>query len=302
MPSPRKKRMRGFTSRAIAFYNPWPEMAGKSYDVEAIFNGVDGIGRAFRDTSASTFNHHDNVDCESFGNLIKEFIKECKNSHPDQAVLYICTHGVVNRSTGELHLMMNDSKDPNEDESGFYATSISGSTLRGYIEQLEKAIPDGRVLVLLDSCYAGALRKPRQPSLGSSDDFAFTDVRHNPAKRYVQGGSGCVVFMSSGPDEKSLIDGNPNISENQRCPLFTKAVVETLRSPEFQGQPIDLEKLVTSVKRKVEQSSGGSQHPFELPPHWSKAGKKFGNVGFGPSIPEDMEVDERYEHIWSTKH
>ena len=294
MASEAKKKKGAFFSRAIAFYIPGPGVAGNSYDVDAIFNGVDSIGRALQDNCGCVFNYHDNVDCESFVNLTNDFIKTCGKSKTDQAVVYICTHGFVNPGTGELHLMMDDSKDPKKDQCGFYKTSISGPQLRECIGQLQKAVPDGQVLVLLDCCNAGALCKQRQAQTLGLSEFAFANVRNHPARPYVQG-KGCVVFMSSGPDRDSLIDGNLNISEDLRCPLFTKAVAQTLN--EFPGEPIHLAKLVKSVKEKVAKWSGGTQHPFEFPPLWSEAAAGIRYVGFGHAVPQDMEVDERYQHI-----
>lgn len=296
MEPPRKKMK--FSSRAIAFYNPWPEMAGESYDVEAIFNGVNGIGHGLSKTCGPTFHPYDDVSCQKFRSYMELFIETCKDKMPKQAIVYICTHGLVHPDTGELHLMMNDSMEPKQGDYGFYRTSISGPELRAYIEQLKKAVPDGKVLVFLDCCKSGALYyKSRQvQTLGTIGNvYSFdgvTDGRFHPGAAHVQDGSGCVVFMSSGPTEDSLVLESKEISESQWCPLFTREVVKALIWG-FSNKPIPVKELIPLVKNQVKASSGGSQNPCEYPAHWSEAAEKFGNVGLGPPIPEDMEVDQR---------
>lgn len=284
-----------FSVRAIAFYNPWPEMAGESYDVEAILNG---IGHALKVSCGAVFNHHDDRNCEAFKTEMEQFIKTCKDKVPKQVIVYICSHGFVHPDTGELHLMMDNSVKPKQGDYRFYRTSISGPELRAYIEQLRKAVPDGKVLVFLDCCKSGALYyKLRQvQTLGTIGNvYSFdgvTDGRFHPGAAHVQDGSGCVVFMSSGPTEYSLVHGRKEISESEWCPLFTREVVKALIWG-FPNKPIPVKELILRMKDKVKALSSGKQNPCEYPPHWSEAVEKFGNVGVGPSIPEDMEVDQR---------
>ena len=74
--------------------------------------------------------------------------------------------------------------------------------------------------------------------------------------------------------------------------LFTREVVKALIWG-FSNKPIPVKELIPLVKNQVKASSGGSQNRCEYPAHWSEAAEKFGNVGLGPPIPEDMEVDQR---------
>lgn len=272
----------GFFSRAVGLYVPWPEVAGKSFDCDAIFNGVNSIGRALEKICGSQFNHFDNVDCQSFRTQLKEFIKTCRdaNPKPNQAIVYICSHGVINPKNGELHLMMKDS--PNPANAKFFEFSISGIELRRYIQELQKAIPAGKVLVLLDCCYSGALFPPSSQSLG------HTDVRNSAARAVVKQGHGRMVFMSCKPTERSYITND--------CPRFTKAVAEVLMGIP-KGVPIDLLKLIPSVKSKVEARSSKAepQHPCEHPPWWSEQGIKYGPVGLGDAEDEPMDLDQDLE-------
>ena len=274
----------GFFSRAVGLYVPWPEVAGKSFDCEAIFNGVDSIGRALEKICGSQFNHFDNVDCQSFRTQLKEFIKTCReaNPKPNQAIVYICTHGAPNKNTGELHLMMKDSPKPS-DPQFFSRRSISGTELREYIKELREAMPKGKVLVLLDCCYSGALFYSSK-----SQTLGHTDVRKSAARTVVERGQGCMVFMSCKPNESSYITYD--------CPRFTKAVAEILMATP-KGVSIDLLTLIPSVKTKMKtwSTKAEPQHPCEYPLCWSEEGIKFGPVGLGDAGEEPMDVDQDFE-------
>ena len=270
---------KGFITRALSLYVPWPETAGAKYDVGAVYEGVNRIGEALRKICAAHFNHYDNVDCKSFRVQLEEFIKSCKeaNPKPHQAIVYVCSHGVLHPRSGELHLMMKDSPDPEKDGAGFFAKSIPGSELREYMKQLQDAMSDGKVLVLLDCCRAGALIEPTQ-SLGD------TDVRHDDeTRKVIKGGRGLVFFVACQSTESSYVSP-------RRGPYFTLAVADVLMSaPE--DEVIDLEVLVGGVKTQVAKASSTQypQNPFEYPPFWSEAGRGFGAMGRGSGPHERME-------------
>ena len=302
-PSPKRVKKEIFT-RAIALYVPWPKVAGTVYDRDAIYNGVDRIGCALSRATGSSFNHFDNVTCESFVAQLVLFIQQCREADPQptQMIVYVSAHGEVNeKAGGELHLMMQDSPDPNKDEIGardkFWGKSIRGEVIRGLLAELMRAVPGGKVWFLLDSCHSGALffKSPPEPqlALGSQGGSSYCDGRLNDkAWDAIQGGSGLIAFMSCGPNERSWID------PATKTPCFTEAVASVLEGDFLPGQGIRMEEVVRRVKEKVVEAkvTEGRQHPCAFPPLWSERGSTYGYVGVGIEGTLDpveaMEIDE----------
>lgn len=263
-------------------------MAGRAFYRDAIFEGPEGLNDALQKACGAVFNHFDNPKCALFETQIQSFIEQCRDNEPDQAFLYMCTHGKVNPDTGELHLMMNDSKNPTTDPKGFFETSVDGRQLRGDIKRLREAIPNGKVFVFLDCCKSGALYSPQHPqTLGTegSSGFGATSVRFHPGKTFLQEGSGTLVFMSSGPNEASGMDG----SDGKDCPAFSKALSKTLL--ELPNEPMDLGFFIPKVIEKVQLWKGNEQNPCTRIAN--EAG--FGNFAYYKlePEPEDMDIDER---------
>ena len=268
-PMARRNRDDGIFARALAFYNPCPQVAGAVWDVDAIFNGSEGIGRALRDVCGASFSHVDDASCDDFHIRMTFFISRCRRMRPKVAYLYICTHGILNPYSGDLHLMMDDSVDPDSNIDEFLQSSISGEKLREYIQQLREANAEGKVVVLLDCCHAGALYPP---TLGSP--YGFVNVRTNQEVRScVEEGSGTLVLLSCQAHEVSYVD-TTSASESNRSPNFSRAVAATLK--EFPNVPIDVNVLIPGVVDKVRQWSSGRQNPiYQCYPQ----PEYFGNIG-----------------------
>ena len=268
-PMERRNRDAAIFARALAFYNPCPQVAGAVWDVDAIFNGSEGIGRALRDVCGASFNHVDDATCDEFRSQMTSFISRCRRMRPKVAYVYICTHGILNPASKELHLMMDDSIDPDKNMDGFLQSSISGEELRKFIQQLREANEEGKVVFLLDCCHAGALYPQ---TLGSR--YGFVNVRSNQEVRScVERGSGTLVLMSCQAHEVSYIN-TTSASESNRSPNFSRAVATTLK--EFPNVPIDVNVLIPGVVDKVRQWSSWRQNPFYL---CHPEAEFFGNIG-----------------------
>jgi hypothetical protein len=153
----------------------------------------------------------------------------------DTAIVYFSGHGI---ETPDYHLV----------PFGFDWNNLAGTAITGaeFTEHL-RAIQAGKLLVLLDCCYAGGLadakgvtKSPLPPDVLSS--FAV--------------GSGRVVVASSRRDEKSLVSWPYSV--------FTNGVLEALAGYgafEQDGYARVLD-LVLWVGRKTPERTGDKQHPI----------------------------------------
>ena len=290
---PRRKET--FFSRALVVYNPWPEIAGAPYDRSEMVKSVKGFCESLEDFCGTEVVRHDNVDTERFRKYIEDFIKRCKDHDAKVVYLYICTHALIHN--GRLHLMMDDSENPDEDLTGFLRTSISGMELAKHIRNLIKSMYDQKVVVFLECCHAGALLRDFgffQPRTLGPDLDKRERVPHNltgmnaPVRNMASAnnGYGYALFFSSGENEPSYVG------------LFTDAVVRQLAANKKEITVKMLSKPVSEeVSRKTRSYELGTQTPVWF---FYPSEVELGSIGgLGDEISDDpnneeqpMEVDQ----------
>jgi WD40 repeat protein len=155
----------------------------------------------------------------------------------DICVVFFAGHGERDGDSGSYYLMPHDA-----DPQKVALTGFSGNDLKAFLTML----PARRVLVILDTCHAGAFAggdKKRSIPEDVIRDLASTDV-------------GVVVMASSMAGEESLE------SKDHKHGYFTLAVVEGLKGEAANKEGIVyLSDLDAYVTQRVKTLTKGQQHP-----------------------------------------
>lgn len=160
----------------------------------------------------------------------------------DTAIFFFSGHGW--QADGASHLAAYDARTDLLD-SGLIPTDELSNRFA--------AIGAGRLVVILDSCFAGAAQiKGRDAALGSRG-AAVLDQRTYDA---LSAGRGRVLIAAAGPDEESTI------LPRERNSLFTSCLLRGLRGEAATAAEVRIFDLFDFISREVQEQSRGYQAPI----------------------------------------
>lgn len=159
-------------------------------------------------------------------------------THRDVVVLFLAGHGIRDSATSRYYFLPADA-----DLSAVNRTMLSQDDLRATLHSLP-----GKVLMFLDTCYAGQMMRHTERAPLDLERFV---------QELVQAESGVVVFSSSSGKQTS------QESADWRNGAFTRAVVEGLSGKAaLPGhEAITLSMLDLYISERVKQLTGGVQTP-----------------------------------------
>lgn len=182
----------------------------------------------------------------------------------DVVVLFLAGHGIRDSATGMYYFLPSDA-----DLAAVKRTMLSQEDLRATLHSLP-----GKVLVFLDTCYAGQMMRQERAPLD--------------LERFVQdlvsADNGVVVFASSSGKQTA------QESADWRNGVFTRAVVEGLSGKAaLPGRgTITLSMLDLYVSERVKQLTGGVQTPTLSRP---QSGQDFPvAIPRRPGVTQDVEA------------
>lgn len=159
-------------------------------------------------------------------------------------IVYFSGHGYeVTASTGRAYYLLPHGYDINR----LYETAVSGQELADAL----LAIPQQKLLLLLDCCHAGGLDTTKAPGL----QWAKSPLPPEARDRLAQG-RGRVVIASSRADELSFA--------GQPYSAFTLALIEALSgsgASQLDGY-VRVADLALHAREKVPQRTSNRQHPI----------------------------------------
>jgi uncharacterized caspase-like protein len=163
-------------------------------------------------------------------------------TNKDVAMIFISGHSVV--TPDQVYRFQPYDYDPDD----YLLTTVRSAEFQDFLSKV-----GGKVLVFLDTCYAGAFQGRRGPSRVSVDEFA---------NELASAQNGIVVFASSTGNEESREDpawGNG---------AFTKALVEGLGGAADTRNEgvVRVSALEDYVYGRVKDLTGGRQKPMKAEP------------------------------------
>lgn len=195
-------------------------------------------------------------------NVLQALLEFFRPASPDdQLIFFLAGHGMVDPATGTWHAL------PTEAE----AKNITGTGLEQHdlLSRLDlPGRPHNRLLVLMDTCHAGALGDALTSQTGRGGALVDTDVR--PLRdQDVANRGGLWAVLSAGTARDKAQEGPTYrlVSEGDSVPghgLFTFAVLKALATPAAdrdQNGTVTLTEFLQYVTREVSTLSKGAQLP-----------------------------------------
>lgn len=170
-------------------------------------------------------------------------------SEEDTAIFFFSGHGLRRGNPAENFLAAYDSWTDDPPDG-----LISSDQLTGKLRNIQA----GRLVVILDCCFAGSLGEVKGPAGGPSLPYGFRSGLDQGIYDQLGQGEGRVILASSLATETSKVAGH------ERNSLFTDCLIRGLRGAA--GRPesatISVSDLFDFVTGEVVSLSGGQQHPI----------------------------------------
>jgi len=181
------------------------------------------------------------VTPQKWREAIEQLKRRFKDARPDDLIVFfLAGHGLVDDATRKYYFVGHDFK-LSDLEKGAYADCLSWEDFRWLAD-----VPC-RKLVMLDTCYSGAIQPPRAGNLKSAvrqlqDDVVFTVTAATGEQRSAEKAS-------------------------WKHGAFTKCLLEALAGggPTEHGRTVTLDEVITYVKRSVPKLTEGAQTPTAAP-------------------------------------